>query len=830
MNEMLFGDTAKARRTKRTLRKALCCSATALALAAGQSDHATAGTLTGARDEAVQIAQSTETHVFDIPAQPLGGALADFGRQAGIQITLNSEILEGRDGPAVTGSMTAEQALQRLLSGSGINWRFLEDGTVALERPATEKGTAVLDPVRVVTSVAPSTSSLGNKPEKYAGGQVATGGKLGVLGNQDAMDVPFSITSYTEETIDNQQAETISDVMANDPSVRSGYAFGNYQELFVIRGFPLSGEDIAIDGMYGNAPRQIVSMEMFDRVEVLKGANAFLNGVAPGNTGIGGGINLVPKRAGDTPLTRFTARYEQTARLGGHADVSRRFGDDNAFGIRVNAAVRDGETAIDNEQRYMHLGHVALDYDGERARATLDLATQRHRIDQGKSIVRVNTTTVPDATAGSSNYAPGFVFSEMRDSYAQLSGEYDILPALTAHATVGYRDLREDGDFATPTVINAAGDATISSLIVPREDTNQSGQVGIRGDYATGPVRHQFGFGYAALKTINRNSFDFSNTVTTNIFNPVDFDRPATSFSGGDFNDLPKVSESTLQSYYVSDTLSFWEEKVALTVGLRYQHIHSENFNRDTFVETQNIAQSATTPVVGLVVHPMQSLALYANRIEGLSVGEVAPGGAANAGEIFPPFQSVQWELGAKWDQGNFGAGVAVFQTTQPSGITDPATNIFGVDGEQENRGVEVTMFGEPWKGIRLLGGVTYTQAELQNTAGGTNDGNDAVGVPRVQANLGMEWDLPFLNRTTVSARTLITGDQQLNAANTLEVDGWARLDVGARTVQDIYGRDVAFRLNIENLTNHDYWASAQGGYLTPGAPLTAKLSVSADF
>lgn len=56
-------------------------------------------------------------------------------------------------------------------------------------------------------------------PPVYAGGQVARGGQLGVLGNADVMDVPFTMTSYTEQLIEDQQAEDIGDVLLNDASV-----------------------------------------------------------------------------------------------------------------------------------------------------------------------------------------------------------------------------------------------------------------------------------------------------------------------------------------------------------------------------------------------------------------------------------------------------------------------------------------------------------------------------------------------------------------------------------------------------------------------------------
>jgi iron complex outermembrane recepter protein len=253
-------------------------------------------------------------------------------------------------------------------------------------------------------------------------------------------------------------------------------------------------------------------------------------------------------------------------------------------------------------------------------------------------------------------------------------------------------------------------------------------------------------------------------------------------------------------------------------------------FDRVTGAKTTKFDDSATSPVVGIVVKPIEQVALYANRIEGLAQGPTAPATAVNSGQVFAPFKSVQYEVGAKLDLGKFGASLALFQTKQPSGFTDPDTLVFDVSGEQRNRGIELLMFGEPLAGVRLLGGVTLIEAILESTAGGQFDGNDAVGVPRYQANFGAEWDPWFLPKVTLSARVLHTAPQYLNQANTQEIPSWSRLDIGSRYTTEIDNRIVVFRANIENVTNEAYWASTHGGYLTQGVPLTAKLSVSVDF
>ena len=529
------------------------------------------------------------------------------------------------------------------------------------------------------------------------------------------MDVPFSVTGYTEETIRNQQADTIADVLANDPSVRSSYGYGNFSEQFVIRGFPLYGEDIAIDGLYGNAPRRIVGLELYERVEVLKGANAFLNGVAPASSGIGGGVNLVPKRAGDEPLNRITGSYAMNSQFGMHLDSGRRFGPDNAYGVRVNAVTRDGETAIADEERQTLIGAVALDYRGERARVTLDAGHQRLRVDQGRPVVFLGGgVAVPDAPDSTHNHATSWSYSEMKDTFGQVRGEFDVNDHVMAYAQFGARFMREDGDYASPTVTDAStGDATVVRLTVPREDLNLSGQADLRTDFTTGPVEHSLNIGVSGLTQENRNAYEFGSSSATNIYDTPDVSRPATLFAGGDFDNLPLVSRTELTSVFASDTLILFDDRLRITAGLRAQQLTIKGFDRTSGAESSNYDESAVTPVIGAVVKVTDQVSIYANRIEGLAQGPEAPGTAVNSGEIFPPYRSKQYEVGAKADFGSFGAGFALFQTTQPSGTTDPDTLVFGVDGEQRNRGLEVTLFGEPHPGVRLLGGVTLLNAEL---------------------------------------------------------------------------------------------------------------------
>ncbi|MEQ8267490.1 MAG: TonB-dependent siderophore receptor [Parvibaculum sp.] len=700
----------------------------------------------------------------------------------------------------------------------------------ALPALAQETGAAGSDEEAVELAPINVEGDTDALPAPYAGGQVATGARIGVLGNQDIMDVPFSVTSYTEELIRNQQAETIADILVNDPSVRASYGFSTFGETFVIRGFPLSGDDIAFDGLYGISPRQVVGLDMYERVELLKGASAFLNGVPPGGSGTGGTVNLVPKRAADKPLRRVTASYGMNSMFGGAADVGQRFGPNNSWGIRINVAASDGERAIENEERQYLLGAFALDYRGERLRLSLDAASQRQRVDQGRSIVRLTgVTAVPDAPDADHNYAPEWAYYDMNDTFAVLQGEYDLTDNVTAYAGFGIRDMREDSDGATPNVTNVDGTATIGRFTVPREDTAYSGRLGLRTEFVTGGVDHNLDIGGTWIKQDNHNAFQFTAGTPTNIYNPVAIPRPAGGFTSGSFADLPLATRTQMKSVFISDTANFFADRVHLTLGLRHQQIHIENFDRNTLLETSDYDKSETSPVVGLAVNVTEEISLYANRIEGLAQVDPAPAGTVNAGDTFAPYVAVQYEAGGKVDLGSVGFGVSVFETEKPSAYTN-AANVYVLDGEQRNRGIEFTTFGEPAKGVRLLGGVTFLEAEQTATLNGTNDGNDAIGVPDYQVNLTGEWDLPFVPGVTSIVRVLHTATQYVDAANSLEVPDWTRLDIGGRYTTDFSEHPVTFNLFIENVTNESYWASANGGYLTMGDPLTAKFSVSTEF
>ena len=157
--------------------------------------------------------------------------------------------------------------------------------------------------------------------------KVTGGGNVGVFGTKLAEDIPFNIRSYNEALILNQQPDSLGEVLENDPTIRTALGFGIAGEVFVIRGFDLSSDDVGFDGLYGITPRQIVAPELVSSVQVINGASAFLNGAAPGGSGIGGSVNILPKKA-ERDVIRGTLGYTSASHFSGAIDVARRFGAD----------------------------------------------------------------------------------------------------------------------------------------------------------------------------------------------------------------------------------------------------------------------------------------------------------------------------------------------------------------------------------------------------------------------------------------------------------------------------------------------------------------------
>ena len=676
--------------------------------------------------------------------------------------------------------------------------------------------------------------------DSFAGGQVSRGGRAGILGNLDMMDSPFASTNFTADIIREQQARSIADVLQNDPVVRVAKGFGNFQELYVMRGFPVYSDDMTYNGLYGVLPRQYVAAELSERVEVFRGASAFLNGAAPGGSGLGGSVNIVPKRAGDDPLNRVTLGYESQGHWYGAADVSRRFGDDSqSTGVRANFVQRGGETSIDNQDRELSVAAIGIDHDSDNFRLSLDLGYQDHQVDSPRPAVTPGSA-IPEAPDSDTNFAQEWTYTNERQFFGAVRGEYDFTDNITAWAAYGFRSGEEDNVFANPRQAEANGDFSAYRFDNVRNDEIRSGEVGLNIEFKTASVGHTIITSASTFSLESENAYAFSDFsgFAGNIYNPVTATMPdADFFIGGDLSN-PLITEKTdLSSFALADMISFNDGKILLTLGGRVQNIETRTFDYNTGDELSGYDESQFTPVVGIVYKSSEQVSYYANYIEGLLPGEVAPASSGgepieNAGEVFDPYSAEQIEVGVKYDAGQYGGSLSVFNTSKQSSIVED--NVFSTDGEQQNQGLELSVFGMPTSNLRVLGGFTWLDAEMTKTQDGTLDGKTAIGVPDLQANINLEWDVDALPGLTVDARAAYTSKQYASADNSLEVDASNRFDLGVRYSFFAGMTDITLRARVDNVFDNNYWASVGGfpgsNYLVLSEPRTFRLSASFNF
>ena len=700
--------------------------------------------------------------------------------------------------------------------------------TIAVENTGEE------EPIPMAPLTVEGTSEsvrfwLSDLPEAYEGGQVGSGGRIGLLGNQNIFDTPFSITNYTSELIENQQARTVADVIQNDSSASlTGSPGQGFFEYIVIRGF-----NILAAGLYDGLPGLTYvrpTVQTLQRVEVFKGPNALLTG-AVGN--VGGAINLVPKRPTDTALTRFTADYDYQSRLGIHADLSRRFGSGNQFGARLNTIYRNGESAIeDNEEKFGEAA-LALEYRGDRLKLETLLGYSDRQLSRGSDvfILSRNTTSAPSVPDLENAIQQPWEKNEPKVIRGLLRAEYALGQDWAVHAAYGALNVEDHGLLIISLNLNVNGDFNPLLAFAPRKQNRYTWNAGIRGRFETGGITHQISIETMRTKKEERRSKNqkFSSlNITSNLYNPVSIAPPAFDIVTRDWG---KALESLESSVAIADTMGFFDERVLLTAGIRRQGIESIRFNRNTGILTSQYDKSATTPAIGLLVKPWDFMSLYGNYIEALEQGPTAPNSTVNAGEIFPPYETEQIEFGMKLDLEGLGLTAGLFQIEKPSGITD-ANNRFSVDGEQRNRGLELNAFGELWPNLRLLGGITYLDSKLIRTEGGKFDGNDAVGVPKLMAVLNLEYDTPAFPGLTLTARAEHMGSQFVRADNSLKIPSYELFGIGARYKRMIGDKEFTIRMNIDNLLDEDYWNTYVGNdnLLAPGAPRGINLSFTMDF
>ncbi|AZD55037.1 TonB-dependent ferric achromobactin receptor protein [Pseudomonas chlororaphis subsp. aurantiaca] len=760
---------------------------------------------------------------YQVPAGPLSAALTRFAGLAGVNLSVDPQLVSGRNSSGLSGEYGVEEGFARLLQGSGLQLQPVGEQAYILT-PAPQGGSLQLAPTSILGAGGATDSDV------FAGGQVARRGSQGLLGSKDFMETPFSMTTYTSEAVKNQQARTLGDLIASDPSVRATNPAGGRYEQFTIRGFSLFNSDVAYNGLYGVLPTYTIDMEMADRVDILKGPTQLINGISPRGS-VGGGINVVPKRATDKPITELTGSYASDSQVGGAVDVGRRFGEDNKFGVRLNAVKQSGDTKWDHQSVDREMAVLGLDFRGERLRLSTDIGHTERDTDAPQERVQIGANAkVPDADDVRHNYAQSWSKARTKDTFGTVNAEYDVNDSIMLYGGVGARKSNHDFLRHAVSITNDAGDFSVQPRDFTRDENVRTTTAGVRSWFHTGPVSHEVNLAASYFYMDFENGGARYAASPSNLYNP----RPTPTPSRPTRLDPKVYTENRFSGVALSDTLGFFDDRLLLTLGARWQRVKvddwSDGVKGDTAYDEEKVSPSG-----GLLFKATDQLSLYVNYMEGLSQGKIAPSTSINEDEIFPPFISRQVEAGAKYDAGAFALTAAVFRIKQPAYETNATTRVFGPNGKRQNDGVELSVFGEPLKGFRLLGGVMYIDSELKDTTNGTFDGNRAPATPKYNVNLGAEWDVPKVQGLTLTARGIYSSSQYLDQANSKEIDSWERFDLGARYAFKLDDKDITLRANVENVLDKRYWSSAGASDdsepgLTLATPRTLLLSATVGF
>jgi catecholate siderophore receptor len=634
------------------------------------------------------------------------------------------------------------------------------------------------------------------------------------------IDTPQSVSVINRMQLDDQGVESLNDALRYVPGVTLGLGEGHRDQI-TLRG-QSSTADFFLDGLRDDAQyyRPLYNIE---RVEVLKGANAMIFGRGGG----GGVINRVSKTPDHVEL--FGSASGSADSFGAWtlaADANLPVSD--AVALRINATRED----FDNHRDYYggHFTGVAPTLGLTLGTATdlvlaYEYAEDRRLTDRGVPSVNgspirgQDDTLFGDPAANRSEVTAHIARARLDHRFSDslsfnLTGQY-------GHYDKFYANVYPRGATATTVELEGYNNGTV------RENAIVQGNLIWKGD--TGALKHTLLLGFEAgwQSTDNvRAEAQFGSTLaartTVAITRPLVL--PTIRFSAPSRS---STSDARTLSAYIQDQLEIGEH-VQVIGGLRYDDFRISSLNR-----INNFAASRSdgkwSPRLGLVFKPQPNLSLYASYARSFlpqSGDQFTVLDATTA--TLAPEEFRNLEAGIKWDfTPDLGLTAAVFKLDRyNTRATDPLTGNPVQTGRSRAEGFELALNGRITPQWQASLGYAYQDGEILSATTAAPAGRRLAQLPKHQITAWTRYDLK--HGFGLGLGLVHQSSQFSTISNAVTLPGFTRIDAAA--YYDVSDK-LSLQLNVENLTDADYFPSAHTDYnIATGKPINAKLTARIKF
>ncbi|WP_372096739.1 TonB-dependent siderophore receptor [Tistrella mobilis] len=772
----------------------------------------------GAGAQQTAPATAAETRAFAIPAQPLAAAIDAFIGASGWQISYSSALVAGKTSAAVSGSMTAEEALRRLVSGSGISVRISAPGSAALFAGAgAAAGETVLDPLMVEAG----RRGGRNDPATATTGYVARNGSLATKTDTPVIEVPQSLSIVTRQEMDDRGVTDLNDAIAYAPGIRAiDYPGGQGMPLMYLRGFRAQSQrDFYRDGLRNgyNPYDSFVEPYGLENVAVLRGPASVLYGdAAPG-----GLVSMTTKRPTEDPFGEIRLDYGSFDRKQVAIDLGGPLDEDRHILYRLTALKRDADTQIDHSRDDSVYIAPALTLDS-REGTRLTLLAQYQNWTQGgaeQSLPLDNSVYSNGIKIPSDFYMgiPGLSDWEVESSTIGYAVEQEIDDTWTFRNNLRYTHAELDyvsaSNRAWPIAVVDGHYVNVGVQKRPRTSDTLVADANVNGVVETGPLAHDLTFGvnygYSRIRETRTNSTNYAHI---DILNPVyDFD----PVYGAPWTDNKSIIRQI--GIYAQDQIRI--DNWVLTLNGRQDWAEGSEYEYTGTPDVDKASSHAFTGRVGaayLFENGFAPYIAYSTSFEPLT-------GRDFDKKPFEPTTGEQYEAGVKYQPRgmNLLVTASVFQLTQQNVLTtDQQHSGYSVqEGEVRSRGLELEAKGDLGDGWSLVASYAYTDSEVTkdnpNASGISKVGTRTQAVPYHTAGLWVNHDFQTaaLAGLRIGAGLRYVGSSvtamDTGTGTQAEIDGYTLFDASASyDLSQVHPGLAGLSLGVSgtNLTDEEYY------------------------